>query len=102
MNKKYWYLFAVAALVISALACGGEVSVGDPVAPPVDSNPPVVVSSNVSNIRTARDEAATDLTTVFAPTDEIFVFFDVNDVEQGASFEISWSGSEYVILFKPI
>jgi hypothetical protein len=70
--KKYSILFAVLALLVAALACGTSAPAG------------------VSNIRMANDADATNITTTFASTDVIYVFFDVNEVETGAPFQVKW------------
>jgi hypothetical protein len=70
--KKYSILFAVFALLAATLACGTSAPAG------------------VSNIRMANDADATNITTTFAPTDVIYVFFDVNEVETGAAFQVKW------------
>ncbi len=60
------------ALLVASLACGTTAPAG------------------VSNIQLSTDQAATNITTTFAPTDEIYVTFDVNEVEAGSAFEIKW------------
>lgn len=70
--KKYSILFAVLALLVATLACGTSAPAG------------------VSNIRMANDADANNITTTFAPTDVIYVFFDVNEVETGAAFQVKW------------
>jgi hypothetical protein len=70
--KKYSILFAVLALLVATLACGTSAPAG------------------VSNIRMANDADANNITTTFASTDVIYVFFDVNEVETGAPFQVKW------------
>lgn len=72
MNKKWLILTALLALVLSTLACGASAPAG------------------VSNIYMANDENGENQTTTFVPTDAIYVFFDVNQVNDGAQFEIKW------------
>ena len=72
MNKKLSIFFAVAALLIATLACGTSAPAG------------------VSNIRMANDAEGTNVTTTFASNDLIYVFFDVNEVETGAAFQVRW------------
>jgi len=72
MNKKWFILVAALALVLSTLACGASAPAG------------------VSNIYMANNENGDNQTTTFAPTDDIYVFFDVNQVDNGTQFEIKW------------
>ena len=78
MRKSFPVLLALLALVVSTLACslGGE--------------------PGVSNIRMATDESGDTATSVYAPTDAFFVFFDVNAIEAGTVFESRW----YVLNFE--
>jgi len=72
MKRSLPVLLALLALVVSTLACslGGE--------------------PGVSNVRMATDDTGDTATTVYAPTDPFFVFFDVNAIEPGTSFESRW------------
>jgi hypothetical protein len=72
MRKSFPVLLALLALVVSTLACslGGE--------------------PGVSNVRMATDESGDTATTVYAPSDAFFVFFDVNAIEPGTMFESRW------------
>lgn len=70
--KKLSILLAVIALFVSTLACGSNTPAG------------------ISNIYMANDADGNNKTTTFAPTDVIFVFFDVNGVDDGAAFQIKW------------
>ena len=65
-------LFAVIALVFSALACnfGGE--------------------PGVSNIRMTTDDSGETTTTSYATADDFYVFFDVTLVDAGTPFEGRW------------
>ena len=65
-------LLVVAVLFVSVLACGSSAPVG------------------VSNIYMANDADGKNKTTTFAPTDIVYVFFDVNGVDSGAQFQIKW------------
>ena len=71
-SKKLSILLAVVVLLVSVLACGSSAPAG------------------VSNIYMANDAEGTNKTTTFAPTDVIYVFFDVNQIESGAQFQIQW------------
>ncbi|MBC7877059.1 MAG: hypothetical protein H7Y59_07795 [Anaerolineales bacterium] len=70
--KKYSILFAFVVLLASVLACGSSAPAG------------------VSNVYMANDADGNNKTTTFASTDIIYVFFDVNQVESGAQFQIKW------------
>ena len=72
MKKLFPVLLAVLMLISSTLACslGGE--------------------PGASNIRMATDDTGGTATTVYAPTDAFFVFFDVNAIEPGTAFESRW------------
>jgi hypothetical protein len=72
MNKRFSILFAALALLVATLACGTTAPAG------------------VSNIQMSTDQEAANITTTFAPTDEIYVTFDVNEVEAGSGLEIKW------------
>jgi len=74
MNKRWFILAALLALTLSTLACGSFTS----------------APAGVSNIYMANDENGDNQTTTFAPTDDIYVFFDVNQMENGTQFEIKW------------
>lgn len=70
--QKLSILIAVVVLFVSVLACGSTAPVG------------------VSNIYMANDEEGNNKTTTFAPTEAIYVFFDVNGVESGAQLQVRW------------
>ena len=70
MKSKMTIVFAVLALMIAALACGAP--------------------AGVSNIYMANDKDGNNKTTTFAPTDTVYVFFDVNQIEAGTKFQIRW------------
>jgi hypothetical protein len=72
MKKLVPVLLAVLALVFSVMACnvGGE--------------------PGVSNVRMATDDTGDTATTEYATTDPFYVFFDVNQIEPGTSFESRW------------
>lgn len=71
-SKKLSILLAVIVLLVSVLACGASAPAG------------------VSNIYMGNDAEGTNKTTTFASTDNIYVFFDVNQVATGAQFQICW------------
>ena len=66
--------FAAIALVLVGLAC----NLGAPAEP------------TVSNIHMATDKDDTNQTTVFAPTNDFFVHFDVGGIEVGTPFQSRW------------
>ena len=70
--KKLSMLLAVVVLIASVLACGTTAPAG------------------VSNIYMANDADGNNKTTTFAPTDVIYVFFDVNQIDSGAKFQVKW------------
>lgn len=70
--KKVSILLAAIALFVSALACGSTAPAG------------------VSNIYMANDAEGKNKTSTFAPTDVIYVFFDVNQVDNGSQFQVRW------------
>lgn len=72
MKNKLSILFALIALLAATLACGTTAPAG------------------VSNIQMSTDQEAANITTTFAPTDEIYVTFDVNEVEAGSGIQIKW------------
>jgi hypothetical protein len=71
-SKNFILLSAIAALILASLACsfGGE--------------------PGVSNIYMAKDADGDGQTSVFSPTDDFYVFFDVNAVDEGTYFEARW------------
>lgn len=71
-SKKLSILLALSALVISSLACalGGE--------------------PGVSNVRMTTDETGETPTTVYSPSDDFYVYFDVNGMDTGTPFEGRW------------
>jgi len=73
-NKRlYPILCAVVALFIASLACNA-----------LSSTP------GASNFYMATDEPGTNRTTVFSPTDDFFVFFDVSGIDAGTNFQSRW------------
>jgi len=72
-KKLYPVLCAICVLLVVSLAC----SFGN-------------TTPGASNFYMATDEAGTNKTTVFSPTDDFYVFFDVNNVEPGATFQSRW------------
>lgn len=74
LNRLFRILCAIVVLVLASLACNAA----EPATP------------GVSNIYMANDEAGTNKLTTFAPTDDFYVFFDVNAVDAGTSFQSRW------------
>jgi hypothetical protein len=72
MKSKISILFAALVVLASVLACGSSAPAG------------------ISNIYMANDAEGVNKSATFAPSDTIYVFFAVNQVETGASFEIKW------------
>jgi len=73
-NKRlYPILCAVVALFIASLACNA-----------------LAGTPGASNFHMASDEAGTNRTTVFSPTDDFFVFFDVSGADEGTNFQSRW------------
>jgi len=71
-KKTISALLAVFALIVSSLACnfGGE--------------------PGVSNIHMSTDESGETTVTSYSPTDDFYVYFDVNLVDVGTPFEGRW------------
>ncbi len=65
-------LLALLALIASTLACGSSAPAG------------------VSNPVLSTDKAGANTTTTFAPTDTVYLSFDINQVAKGTSFDIKW------------
>ena len=76
MKHKNFYpiLFGVIAVLATSLAC----NFGTPAEP------------TASNFYMATDEAGANQTTVFSPTDDFFVHFDVAGIEAGTPFQSRW------------
>jgi hypothetical protein len=73
-NKKlYPVLCAVLVILVATLACNA-----------VNATP------GASNFYMATDEKGTNKTTVFSPTDDFYVFFDVSGIEPGTKFQSRW------------
>ena len=68
--KNIFILFVVFAIVFSLAAC----------AP----------TPKVSNFYMAKDEQGANKTSTFAPTDAFNLFFDVNSISNGTTFEARW------------
>ena len=71
-SNKIAILLAVAAIVLSVLACG------------TPSGP------STSNFYMANDEAGQNKTTTFTSSDTFFVFFDVSGITVGTPFQSRW------------
>jgi hypothetical protein len=67
-------LWAIVVILVASLACNAGAS----------------ATPGATNFYMATDEAGTNRTNVFSPNDDIYVFFDVNDVEPGTNFESRW------------
>ena len=93
-------IFFSAFVLLTGIACatimgGGDTPTQFPL--PTQDGPvvatdaaPTTGASAVSNFFMATDEAGTNVTNVFAPTDEFYVFFDVSGVESGTNFQSRW------------
>lgn len=73
-KNLYSILIGVIAVVATSLAC----NFGTPAEP------------TASNFYMATDEAGANQTTVFSPTDDFFVHFDVAGIEAGTPFQSRW------------
>ena len=71
-KKALPVLFAVLALVVSTLACSFGAEPG------------------VSNIRMTTDDSGETTVTSYSPSDDFYVYFDVNAVDTGTLFEGHW------------
>jgi len=71
-KKNFILLSAIVALILASLACnfGGE--------------------PGASNFYMAKDADGDLQTSVFSPTDDFYIFFDVNSVDVGTYFEGQW------------
>ncbi len=89
MNRKILILLAAFVLLISTLACGASSA---PTVAPTDAptSAPVATGGNISNIYMSNQADGSTHATTFAPTDTIYVIFDVNQVDAGANFQINW------------
>jgi len=71
LNKKILILFVVfATVVVFTFGCSG------------------IASAGVSNIRMTNDSDGKNVTKTFASSDVIYAFFDVNQVDEGATFQV--------------
>jgi hypothetical protein len=77
MREKNLYpiLSAVIVMLIVTLACSS-----------LNATP------GASNFYMATDSEGTNKTSVFSPTDDFYVFFDVTGIEVGTSFQSRWYG----------
>ena len=66
-------LLALVAVLIISLACNA-----------------LSPTPGASNFYMAADEAGVNRTTVFSPTDDFYVFFEVAGIEAGANFQARW------------
>jgi len=73
-NKRLFpVLWAVTALFVASLGCNA-----------------LFPTKGVSGLYMATDEAGTIRTTVFSPTDDFYVFFDVSGIDAGTNFQSRW------------
>lgn len=72
MNKKFSILLAALALIASTLACAAA-------------------EPTLSNVRTARDAAGDDLTSVFSTGDTVYVVSDLTNGKQGNVVKSIWT-----------
>lgn len=66
--------FALVAVLFASLAC----------------NALMPATPGASNFYMATDVEGTNRTTVFSPTDDFYVFFDVSGIEVGTNFQSRW------------
>jgi hypothetical protein len=78
MKRSFPVLLAILVIVLSTLACN------------FGSKP-----AGVSNIRMTTDDTGDTTTTVYAPTDSFFFYFDANKIEPGTLFESRWYVLDY-------
>ena len=71
MNRKFSILLALLALIASTLACAA----GEP---------------TLSNVRTAKDDSGKELSSVFSPTDTIYVVGDLTNGKKGNVVSSKW------------
>jgi len=75
MNQNLWKtIIVVIVLAFSALACGFNVS-----------------TASIKDAQMARDEAGTQLTIVFAPTDIFFVNVDLQNAPDDTTVKAVWT-----------
>lgn len=75
-NKNlYPVLSAVIVMLIVTLACSG-----------LNTTP------GASNFYMAKDSGGKEKTNTFSPTDDFYVFFDVNAIKVGTNFQSRWYG----------
>lgn len=75
MKNKQMYpiLSAIVAILVASLACNAAAS-----------------TPGASNFYMATDVEGNNRTTVFSPTDDFYVFFDVSGIEPGTNFQSRW------------
>jgi len=75
MNQNLWKtIIVIIVLAFSGLACGFNVS-----------------TASIKDAQMARDEAGTQLTTVFAPTDIFFVNVDLQNAPDDTTVKAVWT-----------
>ena len=72
-TRLHHILFAVVAVLIASLACNA-----------------ISPTPGASNFYMATDSEGTNRTTVFSPTDDFFIFFEVAGIEVGTKFQSRW------------
>ena len=83
MKRRLPILFTILMLTLASLACQRLSQFQQADATPTAASP-------VSNIFMANDSAGINKTNIFAPKDEIYIFFDANQAEVGTYFEARW------------
>jgi hypothetical protein len=81
MFKKLPIFLAAAALLMAALACNAIL-------------PSTPGPTSLTNARTAFDQDGNNPTTTFAPGDDFYVVFDVNDGKLDDAIDARWYGEE--------
>ena len=80
MTKKT-PLLAIVALLVATLACNAII-------------PSTPSPTSVSNARVAFDQNGDSPTTVFAPSDDFYIVFDLNNGKVNDSMSVKWYGEE--------
>jgi len=81
MFKKAPVFMAILALLAAGLACNAAL-------------PSTPGPTSISNARTAFDQDGNSPTTTFAPSDDFYIVFDLNDGKVGDSIDAKWYGAE--------
>ena len=72
-NKNHVLLSVIVVLILASLACGA-----------------LSTEPEVSDFYMAKDSEGDIQTSVFAPTDDFYIFFNVSGIEVGTVFESHW------------